>query len=175
MRLTPLALPALALLPAFAQTAPAAAGVVPGPPTPAALAALLAEQDRRLFELAFGHRDDHALRALLADDFRFLHDKGGVVAATPEAFVRLLAEGFEGRASGRDVQARRELVPGSLATYTLGPDHALQVGRHRFFGLTPGQPDVLRETGQFVHHWVRAQGQWRLTRVYSFDHRPAGE
>ena len=175
MRLTPFALPALALRPAFAQPAPAAAGVIPGPPTPAALAALLAEQDRRLFGLGFEHRDDRALRALLAADFQFLHDKGGVVATTPEAFVRTVAETFEGRASGRNVQARRELVPGTLVTYTLGPDHALQVGRHRFFGLTPGQPEVLRETAQFVHHWVRVQGQWRLTRVYSFDHRPAGE
>ena len=175
MRLLGLALSGLFLLPAPAQTPPAAAGVVPGPPTPAALAALLAEQDRRLFELGFDRRDDAALRAMLADDFQFFHDKGGVVATAPDAFVRIVAESFEGRATGQNVRARRELVPGSLATYTLGPDHALQLGRHRFFGLTPGQPDVLRETGQFAHHWIRVQGQWKLSRVYSFDHRPAGQ
>lgn len=173
MRLLPLAILGLALLPLPAQAPSAAAGIVPGPATPPALAALLEAQDRRLFELAFERRDDAALRDLLADDFRFLHDKGGVVAASPEAFVRAIAASFEGRASGQEVRARRELVPGSLTTHTLGADDALQLGRHRFYGLTPGQPDLLRETGQFAHHWIRVQGRWKLTRVYSFDHRPA--
>jgi len=44
---------------------------------------------------------------------------------------------------------------------------------HRFYGLAPGEPPHLRETGRFFIHWMLEDGGWKMSRAYSYDHRPA--
>ncbi len=157
-----------------AQPAPVAPAVVSGPPASPALVAELTALDRRLFELVFDHQDDVALRAMLADDFQFHHDKSGLDTFTsPEAFVAAIRQNFERRATGENIRARREPIPGSEAVYALAQHGAIHAGEHRFYGLEAGKPDQLRETGRFFHVWRRVEGRWRLAQVYSYDHRPA--
>jgi hypothetical protein len=43
---------------------------------------------------------------------------------------------------------------------------------HDKFGQIAASPQ-LRETGEFFNVWKRVDGQWKLSRVYSFDHHPA--
>lgn len=148
--------------------------VVSGPTASPALAAELTALDRRLFELVFDRQDDAALRALLAEDFQFHHDKGGLRTFTsPEAFVASIRQDFERRATGENLRARREPVAGSEAIYALAQHGAIHTGEHRVIGLEAGQPDRLRETGRFFHVWRKVEGRWRLAQVYSYDHRPA--
>lgn len=147
--------------------------VTDGPVASQELVDALAARDRQLFALVFERCDDAALTAMLADDFAFFHDKAGQVAASPGEFVKNVREGCAARAAGTNVTARRELVAGTMAVYPMQQLGAIQVGRHRFFGVTPGQPDQLRETAQFFHVWKQVNGQWKLSRVYSYDHRAA--
>ncbi len=166
------------LLPALGcrrlQPAPAQGPVVSGPLASPALVAELTALDRRLFELVFERQDDAALRALLADDFRFHHDKTGLDAFTsPEAFVVAIRQAHGRRATGEDLRARREVVPGSEAIHPLAHHGAIHTGEHRFYGQVPGQPDHLRETATFFHVWRKVEGTWKLAQVYSYDHRPA--
>ena len=45
----------------------------------------------------------------------------------------------------------------------------LEIGTHTFYAVKSGAPDRLTETGQFTHYWTE-NGQWKLSRVLSYDH-----
>jgi len=60
-----------------------------------------------------------------------------------------------------------------MAVYPMQNYGAIQTGSHRFFGLEPGKPDTLRESGRFFHLWKKVDETWKLSRVFSFDHHPA--
>jgi ketosteroid isomerase-like protein len=133
----------------------------------------LAEQDRRLFDIVFVSCDTPALAGMLADDFAFFHDKHGAGAASPQKFVEDIGKSCELQKTGVNIRARRELVPGTLEVFPMNNYGAIQTGTHRFFGIEPGKPDQLRETGKFFHVWKKVDGQWKLSRSYSYDHHPA--
>jgi predicted alpha/beta superfamily hydrolase len=147
--------------------------VIPGPEATRELVNEITEEDRRLFDLVFIRCDADALAAMLDADFAFFHDKFGQIAASPQQFVTNVRQGCEAQAKGVNVRARRELVPGTMEVYPLQGYGAIQTGSHRFFGVEPGKPDQLRETGKFFNVWKRVDGRWKLSRVYSFDHQPA--
>jgi hypothetical protein len=147
--------------------------VLAGPVATQQLFDEIVAQDRRLFELVFDRCDAGELASMLADDFEFYHDKFGMIASSPVQFVESVRSGCEAQARGTNIRARREPVEGTMAVYALKDFGAIQTGSHRFYGIEPGKPDVLRETGQLFHLWKRQDGQWKLARVFSYDHRPA--
>lgn len=149
--------------------------VLAGPMASQKLFDEIAEQDRNLFDFAFTRCDADALAKMLADDFEFYHDKFGQIASTPQQFVDSIRQGCAAQKTGQNVRARRELVEGSMQVFAMNNYGAIQTGTHRFFGLEEGKPDKLRETGQFFMLWKQVDGAWKLTRVFSFDHRPAPE
>ena len=146
--------------------------VRPGPVATQALVDTISALDARLFDLGFIKCDADALKGLVADDFEFYHDKFGKTASTGAQFVENVRQGCEGQAKGTNVRARRELVPESSKVYPMEKLGALHEGVHRFYGLEAGKPDVLRETGRFMHLWKREHGTWKLSRVLSYDHHP---
>lgn len=148
--------------------------VVAGPTATPELTAAIEAEDRKLFDIVFSSCDLAALDAMLADDFEFLHDKWGRIAGSRAEFVDSIRGMCERRAAGTDVSARRELVAGTSEVLPLEKYGAIQQGSHRFYGLEPGKPDQLRETGRFFHTWRQVDGAWKLARVVSYDHRPAG-
>lgn len=174
-RLALSALLTAASLPAGGAPPEAVIRLTPGaaPPSPELVAELEA-LDRRLFDAVFGC-DIPALRALVADDFEFLHDKLGRTAGNGAAFVEQVAQGCAKQATGENFRARREAVPGSMSVHVLADYGAMQMGEHRFFALQPGKPDRLTESGRFIDAWKREGGGWKLARVISYDHRLAPE
>lgn len=73
----------------------------------------------------------------------------------------------------QNFRARRELVEGSMTVHVLNHYGAMQMGEHRFFALQPGQTDKLTESGKFIDVWRQIDGEWKLARVISYDHRLA--
>lgn len=149
--------------------------VVSGPSASAELAMEIIDADRILFDAVFNNCDLQASQELVTDDFEFYHDKWGRNADSGTEFLRSVADMCEGRRSGRNVRARRELVAGSVKVYPLNNFGAIQTGTHKFYGLREGKEPVLRETGQFTHVWQKVDGKWKLARVLSYDHKPAPE
>lgn len=147
--------------------------VTAGPPASQKLFDEIAEQDRNLFDIVFIRCDADALAGMLADDFEFYHDTFGQIASSPQQFVDSIRQGCEAQKKGTNVRARRELIPGTLAVYPMNNYGAIETGSHRFFGLEPGKPDQLRESGKFFQAWKQVDGKWKLARVFSFDHHPA--
>ena len=133
----------------------------------------IAEQDRLLFDLVFNRCDADALAGMLTEDFEFYHDKFGQIASSPQQFVESIRQGCKAQEEGVNVRARRELIQGTMEVYPLNNYGAIESGSHRFFGLEPGKPEQLRESGKFFQVWKQVDGHWKLARVFSFDHHPA--
>lgn len=119
----------------------------------------LAGMDRELFDAAFVSCDQAKFASLFTDDAEFYHDR-----AAPKYGdnVKQL------QSCPRDAGVKRTLVPGSLEVYPIKEFGAMQSGRHTF--TREGEDSV--EIAQFVHLWKLVDGQWRIARVISFDHRP---
>jgi hypothetical protein len=118
--------------------------------------------DHELFEAAFVTCDQVKFSSLLVDDPEFYHDRTG--ASFGDDVKKL-------KGCPRDNGVTRTLVAGSLEVYPIKDFGAVQVGRHTF--ARAGEPGV--EVAKFVHLWRYRDGQWRMARVLSFDHRPMTE
>jgi Domain of unknown function (DUF4440) len=158
---------------ALAADEVAAIRLTPGAaPAPPELVALLAEKDRQLFDAVFSCKLD-LLATLVADDFEFIHDKWGQTADSGARFLDAMRENCKGQETGQNFRARRELVEGSMTVHVLNNYGAMQMGEHRFYALPPGLPDRLTEDGKFIDVWRQIEGEWKLARVISYDHRLA--
>lgn len=126
-------------------------------PTPD-LAEALAAEDARFFG-AYNRCDLDVMRGFFVPgDLEFFHDNSGL-----ETSVDALLESTERNICG---QIRRELVPGTLETHPLPGYGAVQTGVHRFHHV---DSDEVGEA-KFLHIWKRVDGEWKMTRVVSYDH-----
>lgn len=149
------------------------AQLTPGPTATKELFTELADKDRALFDAMFNKCDPDGIGALITDDFEFYHDKWGLTATSRTEFVEIMRKACARQASGEDFRARRELVDGSLEVYPLNNYGAIQMGVHRFYRKTEGQPDKLTEISKFTNVWKKDKDGWRLARVLSYDHKLA--
>jgi hypothetical protein len=161
VRLAPLAF-ALCLL-----SAPAMLRAQATPSDPATSGAMydeLAGMDSTLFDAAFVSCDAAKTNAMFTEDVEFYHDVTGMSAGQQvrDQFVRLTQNCP--RANG----ISRVLERGSLRVYPMNHYGAVQTGTHRFVNRS-GQAESV---AMFVHLWRRVDGEWKLARVLSYDHRP---
>jgi uncharacterized protein DUF4440 len=120
--------------------------------------------DTKLFD-AYNHCDLKTFDSLLADDVEFYHDQGGVTLGRQK-----LTESVKNNICTGDTQ--RVLVPGTLKIYYMKGYGAIEMGVHRF--LHP-KTEASNGTGEasFVQLWQYKDGNWKLTRVLSYDHHSA--
>ena len=128
------------------------------------------QADAEFFRAFFDTCDVEVVRRYVADDFEMIHDKGGFVSRSGADFVKVTQDKCKRQADGVDFLSTRKLVPGSLKVYPIQDDGAIEVGTHTFYAVKAGVPDRLTETGQFTHFWKQENGQWKLSRVLSYDH-----
>ena len=99
------------------------------------------------------------------DDIEFYHDKGGFTK-TRRTLVDELRKNFCGEGK---TKLRRELIAGSMQVYPIQNYGAVQVGDHRFY-ITQGGREILSGVAKFIHVWKYENGEWRISRVLSYDH-----
>ncbi|MFL5502702.1 MAG: effector binding domain-containing protein [Gemmatimonadaceae bacterium] len=143
-------------------------------PTTRGLSEELSAKDRQLFDAIFTTCDSIALKGLITDDFEFYHDRWGQIAKSAAEFVANINGICDRQRKGTDYRARRELLSESVRVYPMANYGGIHMGEHRFFKLTPGKPDELTETAKFMSLWKKQNGEWRLARVLSYDHRDPG-
>lgn len=124
------------------------------------LYAEIAYMDSVLFN-AFNNRDTATLKTLFTADLEFYHDKGGLTNYTQNMAA------FKNTASA-NTDLRRDLIPGSLEVYEVKDFGAMQIGKHRFCHTENGKLDC--GTFKFVHIWKKNNGEWKISRVISYDH-----
>jgi hypothetical protein len=123
----------------------------------------LLEMDRRLFEASFETCDAAAANLIFADDVEFYHDETGLsVGEQVRENTRRLTSSCP---ASRGIT--RSLVPGSIRVYPIRDYGAVQMGTHRFDERGAATSTMTR----FVHVWRLSDGNWRLARVLSLDHR----
>ena len=162
---------------AAAQPVPAPAAAPAAVPAQPALTEAIRAADAELFALLFtGPCDTGRMRAMLADDFEFYHDKDGFIARNADEFVAVFAKTCGGRQDPKAWRSRRELVPASLHVDPVPGHGAIEAGEHLFYerkGVDGAEKLVGR--ARFAQVWVLGgDGRWRLSRVLSFGHGPAG-
>ena len=149
----------IALLAAVAFAASA------GNPQPASLQDTIAALDSAVFD-AFNRCADpvqlQAHAAHFADDVEFYHDTGGVTW-TRDAMIANTAKYACGHYT-------RELVAGSLQVYAVKDFGAIAQGVHRFCQVDTGRCEG---EADFTMVWRLRDGQWTITRVLSYGHRPS--
>ena len=116
--------------------------------------------DTALFE-AYNHCDLAKMGSMVSDDLEFYHDQTGLSVGRQS-----LVDGVKNNICGK---VHRELV-GTLEVYPLKGYGAVEIGVHRF--THPGEPGNVGEA-KFIQLWQLKDGNWKLTRVISFDHNAA--
>ncbi len=130
----------------------------------------LAKKDAVLFEKVFNNCEIEYLDGVIHDDFEFYHDKSGVQDRA--GFVESIEKYVCGSSQQKVI---RKLAAGSLNVFRMSNNGetygALQSGEHDFYIQEPEKEKYKTGFAKFTHLWVRADGEWKLKRVLSFDHQ----
>ena len=112
---------------------------------------------------AFNTHNTIELGKTFSENLEFYHDKGGLsdYKQTMENFNKL----FE---NNKTTGLRRDLVQGTLEVYPIKDYGAIEVCLHRFCHVENGKDDC--GTFKNVMVWQKKDGQWKVTRVVSYDH-----
>ena len=63
---------------------------------------------------------------------------------------------------------KRELLKGSMEVYPIKDYGAIQTGKHMFCHTENGKLDC--GTFKFVQTWQKKNGEWKVTRIITYDH-----
>lgn len=133
----------------------------------------LEQKDSLIFRLGFNKCDTTQFRTLLSDDFEFYHDQSGL-QESKEQFIQNAPNLCK-----MSYKPSRELVEGSLQVFPLFSNGtlygAIQMGVHEFYGEQSGKPKYLTSTAKFTHLWIIEDGNWKLKRILSYDHKSPKE
>lgn len=132
---------------------------------------LIKEKDSLLFQIGFNQIDTSQVANLTSTDFEFYHDEHGITE-TKSRFVSNI-EGI------RELPFKtwRTLVDGSMEVFPLYKNNsqelygAIQNGVHDFYQQNEGENAIKTNTARFTHLWIIENGEWKLTRVLSYDHQ----
>ena len=110
---------------------------------------------------AFNTRDIEKFKTIFDTGLEFYHDKGGLT--NYDYTINSLKE-----TAKRNDGLRRDLLKGSLEIFPIPGYGAMQIGAHIFCHTENGKQDC--GTFKFVHIWQKKNGEWKITRVVSYDH-----
>ena len=124
-----------------------------------------------LFWHGYNTCDTTAFNAFFAEDVEFYHDKGGITWGLHD-----LLETFKKNLCSGNFRLRREAVEGSVEVFPLKKDNviygAVISGDHVFYVTEQGKPEHAEGLAKFTHLWLLKNGEWKMTRVLSYDHGP---
>jgi hypothetical protein len=135
------------------------------------------EADVRKFDSeywqAFNQCDVARLAKLNTSNLEFYHDVGGPMFGR-DKFVAAIKNNICGDPKRR---VRREAIADSVRVFPLRDEGtlygAIVSGEHQFYNSTKGANEYLTGTARFTHVVLLDKGNWKVSRVLSFDHAPA--
>lgn len=130
----------------------------------------LKTKDSIMFELSYNQLDTSILKDITTKDVEFYHDQGGATY-TQEDFIN----GMKGLAN-LSYKARRELKKGSTEVFPMYKNGELYAAilraEHSFYAKEPNdKPEYLTSTAKYTTMWILQDNQWKISRIYSFDHQ----
>lgn len=125
------------------------------------------------FWAAYNRCDVAGMDALFTEDVEFYHDKGGATTG----LATLSANVKKGMCGTPGYKLRREAVAGTVQVFPMYSNGAvygaLISGEHIFYVTDGGKPEYLDGHARFTQLWVLRGGEWKMSRVLSYDHKPA--
>ena len=121
---------------------------------------VIARMDSIMFD-AFNTQNMVKFQSLFTKDLEWFQDNGGLIS------YKTVFENF-GNTFKKPFKLTRELVPGSLEVHPIKDYGAIEIGIHRFRHIENGKEET--GTFKFVMIWQNKDGQWKISRVISYNH-----
>ncbi len=122
---------------------------------------------------AFNSAQPAGMNVHLAEDVEFYHDRGGILIG--KAALSKVNNGMK----TSDSRVRRELIPDTMKLYPLYRGEqlygAIMTGEHQFFVRLPKKDEQLAGKAYFTHLLLLKKGQWKIARIYSYEHVDAAQ
>ena len=116
--------------------------------------------DSILFQ-AFNRQDMATFKAMFTKDLEWFQDNGGLIP------YKTVFENF-GNTFKNENKLSRVLVKESLEVHPLKGYGAIETGSQQFRHFENGKEEV--GTFKFLMIWNKKDGQWKISRVVSYDH-----
>ena len=116
--------------------------------------------DSLLFS-AYNHQDLSKMKTYFTNDLEWYQDNGGLLN-NATVFTN-----FQSILDKKD-KLTRELVKGTLEVIPIKGFGAIEIGQHRFKHMENGKLEI--GTFRFLMIWKNDKGDWKISRVVSFDH-----
>lgn len=110
---------------------------------------------------AFNTQNMTKFKSMFTEDLEWFQDNGGLIP------YQTIFENFEGTFKKED-KLTRQLVNGSLEVHPIKDYGAIQIGEHQFRHMENGKEEI--GTFKFLMIWQKKEGEWRISRVISYDH-----
>ncbi len=128
--------------------------------------------DSLFFEVAYNQCDSVMGRKLISKDFEFYHDQGGALLnESNELASDIMVEDLSWICN----DTHRKLVTNSMEVFPLYEENelygAIQKGDHQFYKVEDKKPTELKTNAKFIHLWILEDNDWKLKRVFSYDHQ----
>ena len=124
------------------------------------LYAEIAHMDSIMFD-AFNTQNMAVFKPLFTTDLEWYQDNDGLIPY--ETVFKNFETNFH-----REYKLTRILVPGSLEVHPIKGFGAIEIGTHQFRHIENGKEEI--GTFKFVMIWQKKAGDWKISRVISYDH-----
>lgn len=126
-----------------------------------------------LFWVAYNNCDIAGIQKMIDPGIEFFHDKGGITKGI-DAMVASIKNNL---CSNPDFRVRREAVPNTVKAYPMSNGKeiygVLVAGDHYFYNKQKDKNETLEGLAKFSNLWMLINGEWKMSRVFSYDHGPA--
>lgn len=129
-------------------------------PTSTELYNEIERMDTALFD-AFNTQNMAVFKSLFSEDLEWFQDNGGLL--TYETVFKNFDTMFH-----NEHKLTRTLIKGSLEVHPIKDYGAIEIGSHQFRHIENGKEEI--GTFKFLMIWQKKDGQWKLSRVVSYDH-----
>ena len=110
---------------------------------------------------AYNNQDLAKMKTYFTTDLEWYQDNGGLIN------FETVFKNFQSIFDAKN-KLSRELVTGSLEVIPVKDFGAIEIGLHRFKHMENGKLEV--GTFRFLMIWKQENGNWKISRVVSFDH-----
>ncbi len=128
------------------------------------------EKDSLLFNLGFNNCDIKQFENLVSENFEFYHDQAGITNSKAE-FIYGIKNGI----CKLSYKPKRLLAENKMEVYPLEQNGvlyaAIQTGIHNFYAVENNKSEYLTSIAKFTHVWILENGDFKLTKGLSYDHK----
>jgi len=120
----------------------------------------VAQLDSSLFA-AYNSKKLDLMKTYFTNDLEWYQDNGGLID-----FEKVF-ENFNS-IFNRDYDLKRNLIKESLEVHPIEDYGAIEIGKHQFKHIENGKLEI--GTFKFLMIWKNDNGNWKISRVISYDH-----